>query len=89
MLQKLERNIKCNKCGFVGSESAFRHGHDFFQNDYIAGCPKCDNSQNPGDASMRMFGGARPFEYADEAPVPVTSQLSALAETLRRANGPS
>lgn len=55
--------VKCNKCGFIGVPSDFKHGHDFFQNDYIAGCPKCDNRQTPGGASMRGFGGDRPFEY--------------------------
>lgn len=56
-------NVKCNKCGYVGSESEFPKGNDFLQQAYIAACPKCDNRQSPGDASMRMFGGQRPFEY--------------------------
>lgn len=60
--------IKCNKCGYVGQEPEFPKGRDFFQVAYISGCPKCDNRQNPGDASMRMFGGNRPFEYVREAP---------------------
>ncbi|KKM76756.1 hypothetical protein LCGC14_1376890 [marine sediment metagenome] len=55
--------IKCNKCGHIGEEQEFPTGRDFFQNSYIAGCPKCDNSQNPGDASMRMFHNQSPFEY--------------------------
>ncbi len=56
--------VKCNKCGYVGDESEFPKGQDFFQNSYISGCPKrCDNYQSPGDASMRGFGGERPFVY--------------------------
>lgn len=62
-------NVKCNKCGHVGPESEFPVGYDFFQNKYIAECPKnCGNRQSPGDASMRMFGGTRPFEYQREIP---------------------
>ena len=55
-------DIKCNKCGHIGDASEFPKGRDFFSKEYVAGCPKCDNRQNPGDASMRMFGGSRPFE---------------------------
>ena len=80
-------NIKCNKCGYIGAESEFPKGRDFFQNQYIAKCPKCDNRQNPGDASMRMFGGARPFSRVEDAPpIKVTDRDSALQETFRRAN---
>ena len=57
------KQVKCSKCDFIGDESDFKHGRDFFQNAYISGCPKCDNRQNPGDASMRMFGGERPFVF--------------------------
>ncbi len=57
------KKVKCNKCGFVGYEDVFKKGKDFMQIEYIAGCPKCDNWQSPGDASMRMFGGDRPFSY--------------------------
>lgn len=61
-------NVKCNKCGHVGPEAEFPKGLDFFQREYIGGCPKgCGNHQSPGDASMRMFGGSRPFEYVREA----------------------
>lgn len=82
--------IKCNKCGHVGDESEFPKGRDFFQNSYIARCPKCDNQQSPGDASMRMFGGKRPFERAEEStPIEVTDKPSAIAETLRRADNVS
>ena len=56
-------NVKCNKCGYVGDEGEFKKGRDFFQNQFIAGCPKCDNWQSPGDASMRGFGGERPFAF--------------------------
>ena len=60
---------KCNKCGHVGEESEFPKGRDFFQHPYIASCPmKCGNGQNPGGASMRMFGDTRPFEYVREEP---------------------
>ena len=56
--------VKCNKCEYIGEENEFRKGRDFFQNLFIAGCPNCDNTQNPGDASMRMFEGMkRPFVY--------------------------
>ncbi len=57
------RQIKCNKCGHIGPEEDFPKGRDFFQKEYIAGCPKCDNRQSPGGASMRMFGDAHPFEF--------------------------
>lgn len=79
-------NTKCNKCGYVGAESEFPKGRDFFQKPYIAKCPKCDNRQSPGDASMRMFGGKRPFERAEESrSIEVKDRPSAIAETLRRA----
>jgi hypothetical protein len=55
--------VRCNKCSYVADEDEFPKGHDFFQNQYVASCPKCDNWQSPGDASMRGFGGKRPFEY--------------------------
>lgn len=58
-----QRTVKCNGCGHTGPESTFIIGRDFFQNPYISGCPKCNNQQSPGDASMRMFGGERPFVY--------------------------
>jgi hypothetical protein len=75
------KNIKCNKCQYVGPESEFPKGNDFFQNKYVAGCPKCDNRQSPGDASMRGFGGQRPFEYVDALkPIKVTDKPSAIAE---------
>jgi hypothetical protein len=73
--------IRCNKCGHVGEESEFPKDRDFFQHQYIAGCPKCDNRQDPGSASMRMFGGKRPFETVD-GPAPSKDPLT---ETLRRA----
>lgn len=82
--------IKCNKCGHVGELEEFPQGNDFFQNRYVAACPKCDNRQSPGDASMRMFGGKRPFERAEETPtIEVKDRNSALAETLRRSNSVS
>lgn len=76
-----ERTVKCSKCGHLGPESGFRVGHDFFQNPYIAGCPKCDNRQSPGDASMRMFGGERPFVYVRQQPV----DADAASQVMRRA----
>lgn len=59
------RKVKCNKCGYIGEKETFKMDRDFFQNSFISGCPKCDNHQSPGDASMRMFGGERPFVYVD------------------------
>jgi len=55
--------VRCNKCGYTDDEDTFPKGRDFFQNRYICGCPKCDNRQSPGGASMRMMGGERPFSY--------------------------
>lgn len=61
----MKRRVKCSKCEHIGPEDEFPKGHDFFQHKYIAECPKCDNRQSPGDASMRMFGGERPFVFVD------------------------
>lgn len=57
--------VKCNKCGYIGDESEFPKGKDFLQKIFISGCPKCDNCQTPGDASLRMMPSdkKRPFEY--------------------------
>jgi len=61
--------VKCNKCGYIGDESEFPKGYDFFQFPFIKGCPKCDNFQSPGDASMRMMQSEkRPFEYVRDEP---------------------
>ncbi len=62
--------VKCNKCGYIGPENEFPKGQDFLQIEYIASCPKseCDNQQSAGDASMRMFGGTRPFVFVREGP---------------------
>jgi predicted nucleic-acid-binding Zn-ribbon protein len=61
-----DRSVKCNKCGYIGNENEFPKGRDFFQKTYISKCPKCNNNQNPGDASMRMFSGAiHPFTYVN------------------------
>ena len=74
--------IKCNGCGFVGEESEFKKSRDFFQNTFISGCPKCDNRQSPGDASMRMFSRNKiPFEYIREEEKSGTP----LGETLHKA----
>lgn len=73
----MTHKVKCNKCEYVGDESEFPKGNDFFQNSYIRGCPKCDNRQNPGDASMRGFGGERPFVYVREAEPAVTGTKGA------------
>lgn len=61
--------IKCNKCNYIGDASEFPKGRDFFQNEYVRACPRCDNTQNPSDASMRMFGSKRPFEIMRDVPV--------------------
>lgn len=57
--------VRCNKCGHEGPEDEFPKGRDFFQNPFIAGCSQsgCSQRQSPGDASMRGFGGERPFSY--------------------------
>lgn len=62
--------VKCNKCGYIGDESEFPKGRDFFQHSFISGCPKkCGNSQSPGDASLRMMpSDKRPFEYVRSEP---------------------
>jgi hypothetical protein len=57
-------DVKCNKCGHVGAETEFPKERDFLQNRYISGCPKCDNRQSPGNASLRMFPGTKhPFSF--------------------------
>ena len=59
--------VRCSKCGHVADEEDFPKGRDFFQKPYIKACPKkCGNMQAPGGASMRMFGGERPFVYLRE-----------------------
>jgi hypothetical protein len=70
--------IRCNKCGFEGPQSEFRMGSDFFGKPFVSGCPECENRQNPGDASMRMFGGERPFSAIRPGPAsdsPLTTVL--------------
>jgi len=77
-------NVKCNKCGYVGDESEFPKGRDFFQDSYIKSCPKrCGNGQSPGAASMRMTGGERPFVFIRDS---VPDGADALHITLRRAD---
>jgi len=80
----LKEPVKCNKCGHVGLRSTFPTGNDFFQNVYIRGCPnpKCDNSQSPGDASMRGFGGSRPFTFVQSPETDGT----VIGEVMKRAN---
>ena len=80
--------VKCNKCGHVGLEEDFPKGRDFVQKIYIASCPKCDNRQSPGDASMRMFGGKRPFEYVrgDEPKIIGPNTQDAVPTVLYRAH---
>ena len=59
--------IKCNKCGYIGDSIEFPKGYDFAQKPFVKSCPKkCGNFQTPGDASMRMFGGDRPFVFVRE-----------------------
>ncbi len=61
--------VKCNKCGYVGAKQTFILGRDMFQKEFVAGCPRCDNLQTPGGASMRMLPGSdHPFEYVRETP---------------------
>lgn len=62
----VSRQVKCNKCGHVGDYDDFPKDRDFFQKSYIRACPKCDNHQSPGDASMRMFDRERPFSFVNE-----------------------
>ena len=78
------RKVKCSKCGYIGDESEFPKGRDFFQNRYIASCPtNCGNRQSPGGASMRMMGGERPFSYVrEDAP----ADADPLSITLHRAD---
>lgn len=60
----MNRKVKCNGCGYIGDESEFPKGRDFFQNQFISGCPKCNNCQSPGGASLRMMPGQKhPFEF--------------------------
>ncbi len=75
--------VKCNKCGYIGDELEFPKGKDFVQKDYIKSCPKCDNHQNPGDASMRMFysDNEKPFKYINQSEFD-----DPLLEVLRRSN---
>ena len=62
------KQVKCNKCGYIGNVSEFPRGRDFLQNSYIASCPRCDNRQSPGGASMRMFPGQEhPFVFVNRA----------------------
>lgn len=85
MANKPERQIKCNKCGYIGDESEFPTGRDFFQNSFISHYPRtdCTNRQNPGDASMRMMPGVKhPFTYLRKP----TTTLDPLAKTLHNAS---
>lgn len=81
----MAKQVKCNKCGHIAPEEKFPKGHDFFQNSYIASCPKCDNRQNPADASMRMFGGGRPFVFVDRSsePQPKTAEMAEVVTVVR------
>ncbi len=80
--------VKCNKCEYIAPESEFPKGNDFFQNSYIKSCPKCNNQQNPGNASMRAFDNKRPFIYIREPEPPLTGTKTkdALPITLHRAS---
>lgn len=67
--------VKCNKCGYIGDESEFPKGRDFFQNTFISKCPKnCGNSQSLGNASLRIMPSdeKRPFEYIRYEPKDIT-----------------
>ena len=77
--------VKCNKCGYIGDESEFPKGRDFFQFTFISGCPKkCGNYQSAGDASMRMMPSdkKRPFEYIRDE----TKDNSPLEKILHKAS---
>lgn len=78
--------VKCSKCGYVDDESKFPKGLDLLQMSYIAACPKpgCDNRQAPGAASMRMFGGQRPFVFIRDAEpeIPPGSDLGGAMPTV-------
>ena len=84
----MKRQIKCSKCGHVGPEDDFPKGRDFLQEFFIAACPKCDNSQSPGDASMRMFGGERPFIHVRETEPSIKGPevCDAVSAVIHRAN---
>lgn len=76
--------VKCNKCGYIGDESEFPKGRDFFQFSFIKACPKnCGNMQSPGDASMRAMPDdkKRPFEYIREE----SKDKTPLGKTMHRA----
>jgi NAD-dependent SIR2 family protein deacetylase len=66
------RYVKCNKCGHTAPEDDFPKARDFLQAIYIAECPKCDNHQSPGNASIRMFDGDRPFVFVRELEIKVS-----------------
>ncbi len=82
------RRVRCNKCGHVADESTFPKETDFFQDVFIASCPNadCNNKQNPGDASMRMFGGERPFTFLrpEEPKVTGTKTRDAVPTVMHR-----
>jgi len=79
--------IRCNKCGYVGDESEFPKGRDFFQNSYIAACPKkCGNNQSPGGASMRGFGGDRPFVYVKDDDASAADLVGVVLERMNEAS---
>jgi len=63
---RVDRMVRCVKCGHTASYDDWPKGRDFFQKTYISRCvnPECDNRQNPADASMRMFSGIEhPFVF--------------------------
>jgi len=62
--------VRCTKCNYVDDKGKFKTGRDFFQKEYISGCPKCNNHQSPGNASLRMMPDMEhPFVFVrDENP---------------------
>ncbi len=61
--------VKCSKCDHIALFPEWPKGRDFFQNTYISSCIKeCGNTQSPCDASMRGFGGDRPFVFVEALP---------------------
>jgi len=81
---KVIRIVRCTKCGTTAPYDDWPKGRDFFQHAYIAACinPGCDNRQNPGDASMRMFGAEHPFVFVR----PDEPTDDALSQTLHNAS---
>lgn len=84
MTNETGRQVKCNKCGYIGDENEFPKGRDLFQKLFIQACAmdNCNNKQSLGDASLRMFPGIQhPFTYLRKP----TTTLDPLAIVLHNA----